>query len=152
MPDDFCTPIRYVDHREAFPDLNGLSEGQALEAVNRLLFTKFADWRYEDEIRVTIKLDQDSKTNGMFFKEFDNDLKVAEVLVGIRSDTCRREIEAGFGSGLDDIAIIRAQPAADRFAIVASNDAIRNHDDLTYYLRRENVLHPVSFYRDVEPA
>jgi hypothetical protein len=147
VPDGFCQPITYVEERKPFPDLMAMTEPDQLAAVNAMLFTKFADWRYEDEIRVTVKLDQETKTNGLFFKDFADDLRVSEVIVGIRSQTCRREIDAALGQA-SEATIIRAQAASDRFAIGPSSDPVRNHDDLTYYLRRSNILHPVEFYRE----
>ena len=150
VPDRFCKAITYIEEREPFPDLMTLNHADKLAAVNAMLFTKFADWRYENEIRVTVRLDPDTKTNGMFFKEFAADLKLTEIIVGIRSQTCRREIEAAVAREFDSVDIIRAQAAVDRFAIVASGDPVRNHDDLRYYLRRSDALHPVEFYREPE--
>jgi hypothetical protein len=148
VPDGFCQPITYVDGRKPFPDLMAMTDPNKLAAVNAMLFTKFADWGYEDEIRLAVKLDQETKTNGLFFKEFADDLRVAEIIVGIRSQTCRREIDAALGQDSEAVNIIRAQAAFDRFAIVPSSDPVRNHDDLTYYIQRTNILHPVEFYRE----
>jgi hypothetical protein len=147
VPDDFCQAIIYVEGRKPFPDLMAMTEPDRLAVVNAMLFTKFADWRYEDEIRVTVKLDQETKTNGLFFKDFGDDLKLAEIIVGIRSQTCRREIDAALEQA-SEANIMRAQAASDCFAIVPSSDAVRNHDDLTYYTRRRNIIHPIEFHRE----
>ena len=150
VPDAYCKPIRYVEHREPFPNFDAMPEQEKLEAMERMLFTKFSQWAYEDESRVPVLLDQKTKTPaGFFFKDFDGDLKLAEVIVGTRGATCRRELEAAFGS-TEGVEIIRAEAATDRFAIVPSNDAVRNHDDLTYYVVRGRMLHPVQFYRDAD--
>jgi hypothetical protein len=36
--------------------------------MNMMLFTKFEDWRYEDEIRVSVGLDKETETNGLYFQ------------------------------------------------------------------------------------
>lgn len=69
----------------------------------------------------------------------------------MRGAACRKEIEAALGSP-EGIEIIRAEAATDRFAIIPSRDPVRNHDDLTYFLRRGKVLHPVQFARDADSS
>lgn len=151
VPDDVCKPVRYVEEREPFPDLDALSEEEKLEATNRMLFTKYRQWEYEDEIRVSVRLDPATETEaGLYFMDFGDSMQLTQVIVGMRSATCRKEIETVLG-GTEGVEIIRAEAAHDRFAVVPSRDAVRNHDDLTYYLVRGRVLHPVEFIRDPEP-
>jgi hypothetical protein len=150
VPDAFCKPIRYVENREPFPNFDAMTEPEKLSAMDRMLFTKYSQWAYEDEIRVSVLLDPTTETReGLYFKDFGDDLRVMEVVVGMRSATCRREIESALGDA-GRVEIIRAEAATDGFAVVQSRDAVRNHDDLTYYLVRGRVIHPVQFYRDEE--
>jgi hypothetical protein len=67
VPGKFCQKIAYVEKRKPFPpDLLALNEPEKLEVIQEMLFTKCEDWRYEEEIRVTVKLDKDMETNGLF--------------------------------------------------------------------------------------
>jgi hypothetical protein len=151
VPDGACQPVRYVEAREPFPDFDSLSDEEKLAAMNRMLFTKFRQWESEDEIRVPVRLDRATETEaGLYFMDFGDSLRLTQVIVGMRSATCRREVEVALG-GSEDVEIIRAEAAHDRFAVVPSRDALRNHDDLTCYLVRGRVLHPVEFVRDPEP-
>lgn len=145
VPDEFCTAVRYVEEREPFPDFDALTEPEKLAAVNRMLFTKFNQWGYEDEIRVPVRLDPSTETErGHYFQDFDDNLRLVEIIVGIRSATCRREIELALG-GAEGVEIIKAESSIDRFAIVPSRHPLRNHDDLVYCIVRGRMLHPVEF-------
>jgi hypothetical protein len=67
--------------------------------------------------------------------------------VGMRSPTCRRELEQALGD-YPGVRFVRAQAAGDCFAITSDADPVRNHDDLTFYLRRGKMLHPCEFVHD----
>jgi hypothetical protein len=56
------------------------------EQVNRLLRTKFRDWRYENECRLFVQLDPRTRESGMYFHDFNNDLSLTEVVLGPRCD------------------------------------------------------------------
>lgn len=49
--------------------------------MRQILTTKFADWRYEDEVRVFVELqDRDAKT-GLYHKDFGADISSKEIIV-----------------------------------------------------------------------
>jgi hypothetical protein len=147
IPDESGQPVRYVEQREPFPAMEGLTEPEQVAVMNRMLFTKFSQWAYEDEVRVPIKLDPATETeDGLYLMEFGDDLRLREVVVGIRSAICRREIELALG-GTKGVEIIRAEASTDRFDIVPSRHPLRNHDDLVYCIFQGRMLHPVGFYR-----
>src|SRR5438046_1893748 len=57
VPDALIKEISYTKTREPYPlDLFDSDEAEQLRLTDRLLFTKFEDWRYEDEIRVSVLL------------------------------------------------------------------------------------------------
>lgn len=151
VPDDqrLTKKIEYVKSRPPFPkNLSERIESDKLKVMNRTLFRKFRDWRYEQEIRLSIRLDKDAETiDGLHFIDWGDHLKLVEVVVGINSSTCRRELEGALRGYAHPVKFIKAQAAHAAFAVVESPDGVRNHDDLTYYLRRGKVIHPVEFCR-----
>ncbi len=149
--DELVKPITYSKVRRPLPDVVGIEHTAQMETMQELLFTKFEDWRYEDEVRMSVKLDKETEVDGLFFIDWGNDLRLAEIIVGLRGGTCRRELEQALGTYPEPVAFVRAEAALDSFAVVASADALRNHDDLTYYLRRGRILHPTEFVRDGPP-
>jgi hypothetical protein len=151
VPDAFAKPIEYVSVRPPFPNnLQQMTLSDKLAVMNRLLFVKFDNWRYENEIRLTVRLDADCETaDGMHFIDWQDALQLVEVVVGINSSTCKRELERALDGYSHPVTFIKAQTSGTAFEVVASPDPLRNHDDLTCYLRRGKVIHPVEFVSDV---
>lgn len=52
--------------------------------INRLKRTKFADWKYEDEVRLFLFLDEATEESGLYFFPFCADLVLREVILGPR--------------------------------------------------------------------
>ena len=153
VPDELTKPIEYVKTREQFPDNLGESDqAAALAVMKRILFTKFDDWRYEDEIRLTVRLDKNDETqDGLQFIDWGETLRLVEVIVGANSPTCKRELEHALVGCEHPVAFIKAAVSIEAFEMTASPDPIRNHDDLMYYIRRGRILHPTEFYREPMP-
>lgn len=66
-----------------------LDEPSAIFAIDadlkqRLLLTKSHHWQYEDERRVFISLSKATKEGNLYFRRFDNDLRLVEVILGPR--------------------------------------------------------------------
>lgn len=138
-------PIVYSADRMPFPDFAALDDRLRAEAIDRMLYTKFEDWRYEQEIRTAVHLDADTAENGLFFVEWGEQLRLAEVVVGLQSTTCRRELDAALMGYPHPVPFIKARSSRTAFEVVADEHGLRNHDDATLFLRRDGVLHPVEF-------
>lgn len=54
------------------------------ELMDRLIRTKFSDWKYEQEWRVFVQLDHSTVEAGMYFYDFSENLQLAEVILGPR--------------------------------------------------------------------
>jgi len=78
-----------VDFETEAKSPNGVSH----ETVQKLLATKFADWRYEDEIRMFIRPTEVVHDGGFQFFPFGNDLSLRAVYLGPRCTINRNEIE-----------------------------------------------------------
>jgi hypothetical protein len=110
VPNAKCQPVEYVSQRLPFP--NPLS----LEHVNRMLFTKYDSWKYEQELRIWAALEV--QENGLYFREFGDDLSLCEVIVGARCSLSRREVKDALGSMAKRVRLIKGRPAFTRFEIV----------------------------------
>jgi hypothetical protein len=60
------------------------SGGVSPVTVQRLLTTKFADWQYEDELRMFVRPEEVTRYAELEFMPFGPDLKLAAVYVGSR--------------------------------------------------------------------
>jgi hypothetical protein len=86
-------PVRYVDRRLPFPADDELNE----RFMRRLLFTKASQWKYEREWRAFVQLENDewveSAFRHMFFKDFGEDLILAEVILGMACNVSKAQVK-----------------------------------------------------------
>ena len=91
--------------------------------ANSMIFTKYADWQYEGEIRVWANLGQ--KSGDYYFHEFDDDLRLKEVIVGAANPASgRRILQALGGSHQDDVRILKARLAYNAFKVVEDENGL----------------------------
>ena len=109
IPDAYATKVNYVSDRLPFPDRLQLDDAAAW------VFTKFANWSYEKEIRICTTLKD--KSDGLYFKEFGQDLNLTEVVAGARCKLTRDEILQVLRP-LNNVKLIKARPGFNRFEIV----------------------------------
>lgn len=96
--DKFLWKVKYRSARKALPDLTQLSANQRLDLIKDSVQTKFLHWNYEAEQRIFVNLDPKEEENGLYFKDFDDDLVLKEVIIGVRSDLTSTQI----AKSLDD--------------------------------------------------
>lgn len=109
IPDEYATKVNYVPDRLQFPHRPELAHATAW------VFTKFANWAYEKEIRICTTLTD--KSEGLYFKEFGEGLKLVEVIAGARCNLTRNEILEAVRP-LNNIKLIKARPGFHRYEIV----------------------------------
>ena len=88
-PESIVKPIDYRPKRLPFDQWKNLTHTDPPQDVTqRLLTTKFARWRYENERRVIVPLGslkpETKKGREYFFRPFDDDLRLVEVIAGAR--------------------------------------------------------------------
>jgi len=109
IPDKYATKVNYVADRLQFPDQPELAHAAAW------VFTKFANWAYEKEIRLCTTLT--AKSDGLYFKEFGEDLNLVEVIAGARCKLAKNEILEAVRP-LNNVKLTKARPGFHRFEIV----------------------------------
>jgi hypothetical protein len=57
-----------------------------------LLRTKFSDWKYEQERRKFVDLSKAKKEGELYFLPFDEDLRLKEVILGVRNDLSLEDV------------------------------------------------------------
>ena len=88
------------------------------DLVDQLQRTKFADWRYEDESRVYVKLDHEVRESGLYFYPFDDSIVLKEVVLGPRCELPLESIRALLDSGGGEASVIRSKLASDSFQVI----------------------------------
>ena len=109
--------VKYIKKPEQLPS-NYLDPDPEFKFVRRVLFTKFKDWKYEQEIRFWTTLQNKDKEDDLYFLEFGEKLRLTEVIIGQNCKLPRTAIERALGALSGEVNISRARAAHDRFAMV----------------------------------
>lgn len=119
VKDKFLLPIRYTASRLDI-DIVHLHDRGALNVnlMNKLLRTKFIDWKYEKEVRVSVRLQDRDTITGKYFYNFSNDLQLAEVIAGPLCSVPKDEILDALSSPDASVRIIKARLAFKTFKLV----------------------------------
>jgi hypothetical protein len=88
------------------------------EDANQLLFTKYRDWKYEEEWRGWIQIDERDPTTGFYFYSFDAIVKLSEVIVGPLCDISKTRIVEALKGYPGEVAVIKARLAFKTFQVV----------------------------------
>jgi Protein of unknown function (DUF2971) len=87
IPDKFLKPVIYAERPMKIridPKTGDLRFNES--NMSRLLRTKFADWKYEDEMRLFVELDHDTIESGNYFYPFSDDFILREIILGPRCE------------------------------------------------------------------
>jgi len=112
--------IRYVKERPA------LRLPLTKETADQFLWTKYWDWKYEEERRSWFQLDE--REDGNYFYHFDSQsdlMQLREVIVGPLCDTTEGEVKAALDNYGDGVRIIKARLAFNTFRVVIKQNGFK---------------------------
>jgi len=111
------TPMNIpVDPNSGLPKLSNRN-------VNRLQRTKFADWKYEEEMRYFIYLDEVIPEGAFYFQPFCGDLALREVILGPRCALPLQGIRDLVAPFVPSVQVIKARIAFRSFDVVENRSA-----------------------------
>jgi hypothetical protein len=104
--------IDYISAPLPFPkDFRRLDDQQRLPMMEKVIFTKYDNWKYEHEIRTCTDLEEE-------FFDFCDVLQLVEVIIGARSTVSAKDIASVLGATPNLISVKKARPAHDNFGMV----------------------------------
>lgn len=117
IPDELVKPVTYQGKRFASRIEHAITRHS--ETVGyKLLTTKYEHWRYEDEVRLIVKLEGAPRDGEFYFAPFGGALRLREIITGHRcylsSSTLRSIVEAAGHRA----SITRARLAFRSFKVV----------------------------------
>ena len=112
------TAKRLIKEAEAIRNPGAINEA----LVQRLLFTKFAHWRYESEVRAYVHIDQKDSETGHYFYEFSDSLSLTHVILGCQSEISRAEVSDALGDIANNVHCFKARMAFKSFKIVRNRN------------------------------
>lgn len=93
--------------------------------VNQLLRTKFSDWKYEDELRIFVKLDHETKESGLYFYDFSEDFQLREIILGPNCELPIASIRTIVADFTPMVTVLKSRIAFTSFKVVENKDATR---------------------------
>lgn len=123
VADGLPSRVTYSDKRVRF-DLEAMASNPSI--MQDLLLTKYSHWAYEEESRIFVELDHKTAERGLYFYEFSEDLRLAEVILGplceISLDRIRDLVQQLYG---EDIQVFRARLAFKSFNVVPKQSTLQ---------------------------
>ncbi|HEM6629906.1 DUF2971 domain-containing protein [Klebsiella aerogenes] len=94
--------------------------------IERLSLTKFKDWEYESERRLHIDLRSLSDENGLYFKSFSEDIKLKEVILGVKCSIPISLVRHLFKERNEVVNVIQSRIAYKNFKVVTNHTITDN--------------------------
>ena len=86
------------------------------EFMTQILFTKYAGWAYEEEIRCYVTREEED--NGLYYFNFSEGLKLREVIIGQRSCIERSQVSVALTGYSEPVEISKAYLALTDFCVL----------------------------------
>ena len=110
VPDAVCRAVTYEKRRLKLPARPTLADAEAL------IFTKYENWRYEQELRIYSQLNEIK--DGLYFADFGTSLQLQKVIAGARCALSGRDIQEATEPLSKDVIFVKARPGFTEFEIV----------------------------------
>jgi hypothetical protein len=116
--------VRYVPKRLPFPaDFLHRCDAEKAALVQGMLFTKYKNWEYEQEVRIWAQLNDADEGN--YFADFDENLVLREVIAGARCPLSRTAIVDALGAAAKNVKLVKARAGFRGFEIVPDKRGLR---------------------------
>jgi len=118
VPDDLIIAVGYTANRAKI-NFNHKTQRivDGMKILDKLVRTKFSDWRYEDEKRMYVDLSQPHE-DGNYFVNFSNDLSLREVILGVKCDLPVELVNQLLGASMSTVCVRKARMATKTFKVI----------------------------------
>jgi len=118
IPKKRTKDVKYVGNVQQVGNLQTMSTRRKVQIVNRLNFAKYEGWCYEQEVRVKGSREEKDEETGHYFVNFNEHLKLKEVIAGARFPMSKGPIEDALKGYSEDVKIVNVRPATSKFEVV----------------------------------
>lgn len=126
VPDKLLAPVIYAKRLlKMETDPKTKKPKPTEDVVNKLLRTKFFDWKYEDEIRLFVELDHSTVESGKYFYSFSADLLLREIILGPRCELPIESIRNIVADFKPPVVVLKSRIAFTRFEVLENKIASR---------------------------
>jgi Protein of unknown function (DUF2971) len=124
VPDHLLMHVKYTRKRVRSDKLLSLDQPAREREITRLLSTKFSHWRYENEARCFVILENKDQDSGHYFYTFSDYMKLRQILVGAISSVSRYDVEKALGTENAHVERIKTRAAFQTFNVVRNRKAV----------------------------
>lgn len=126
VPDKLLSPVIYAK-RLLKMDIDPKTQKPkpTEQILDKLLRTKFYDWKYEDEIRLFVELDHDTVESGKYFYSFTEDLMLREIILGPRCELPIEGVRNVVADFKQPVVVLKSRIAFTRFEVLENKSASR---------------------------
>lgn len=118
VPRELLVPVRYIQGMPKVKFLDEKTKQATIDStLDQLRYTKFSDWRYEDEVRQFFRLDTLTSESNLHFVQFSNDLVLREVILGPRCEVPLESIGRLVEGFPGRVYVTRARIAYSKFGV-----------------------------------
>ncbi len=118
VPKNLLTSVTYIKNRIEAGDINNFNE----ETMQQLISSKYVDWKYENELRSFLALNEPCPETGLYFTDYSNELRLKQVIVGCESKITRKQLDQALGKEFKNVTKFKARTAFKKFEIVRNKD------------------------------
>jgi hypothetical protein len=121
VPDHAVKPIDYSAHRLPFRLDDAERTAVTPDMIEQLIYTKFEDWRYEQEYRIDFAVDPADEGEDLLFCDFGDDLRLREIILGPRCNVPLDRARALADRCGEGIEVLKARLAFTTFRVIADD-------------------------------
>ncbi|MBN1451185.1 MAG: DUF2971 domain-containing protein [Anaerolineales bacterium] len=119
VPDEKLGPVSYSRKRLVVETERLLAYRELdPEIITKFLFTKYAHWKYENEVRYFATLEEMDSEKNMYFADFSDNLKLVQVIVGAESTLTRADVYDALGNLAPRVEAFKSRLAFKSFRVV----------------------------------
>jgi hypothetical protein len=124
IPDELLGEVSY-SRKRLVVEAESLRNARELnkETATRFLFTKYSHWRYENEVRCFVTLEDKDPEKDLYFADFSDKLQLKTVIAGAQSNITRRTIQDALGDLAPNVETFKARLAFKTFKVVRQRDS-----------------------------
>lgn len=125
IPDEWAKEVTYQGKRLESELERKLPRNSHETLGYKLITTKYEHWRYEEEVRMIVKLEDAQCEAGHYFVPFCEGLRLREVITGPRCTLARNRLREAVAEEARNVTITKSRLAFRSFKVV-QNKAARN--------------------------
>lgn len=119
LADHLANDVKYIRSRLKVNFQGGHVEaGLDEHFIEQLLLSKYVHWKYENEVRIFVGLDNTTEEHGLYFIPFTDEVQLAEVVVGPLCETPLEQVRQLVNDVAGYAKVTKARLAFTKFAVV----------------------------------